>query len=75
MEGLIKEAEQKLGDAAGSPTKVFNCGHDFQKAFNAAVKHARPGGVVILSPASASFDMFKDYKDRGHQFEKLAKTL
>jgi UDP-N-acetylmuramoylalanine--D-glutamate ligase len=34
-----------------------------------AYKVAQPRGVVILSPASASFDMFKNYKDRGNQFK------
>lgn len=42
----------------------------------AAVNQAQPGDVVILSPAAASFDMFKSYNDRGEQFvatvEKLA---
>lgn len=33
------------------------------------------GGVVILSPAAASFDMFKDYKDRGYQFINEVKKL
>lgn len=33
------------------------------------------GGVVILSPAAASFDMFKNYKDRGDQFKKAVKYL
>lgn len=33
------------------------------------------GGVVLLSPAAASFDMFKDYKDRGSQFKKEVGNL
>lgn len=33
------------------------------------------GSVVLLSPAAASFDMFKDYKDRGSQFKTAVKTL
>ncbi len=33
------------------------------------------GGVVILSPAAASFDMFENYKDRGNQFKKAVKSL
>jgi UDP-N-acetylmuramoylalanine--D-glutamate ligase len=33
------------------------------------------GGVVILSPASASFDMFENYKDRGNQFKDAVKSL
>lgn len=42
-----------------------------KKAFEITPK----GGVVILSPASASFDMFKDYKDRGNQFKEVVRKL
>lgn len=36
---------------------------------------SKPGGVVILSPASASFDMFKNYKDRGNKFKEAVLNL
>lgn len=36
---------------------------------------AEPGDVVILSPACASFDMFKDYADRGNQFIQAVESL
>lgn len=40
-----------------------------------AQEKAKPGSVVILSPASASFDMFKNYADRGDQFIEAVSAL
>lgn len=40
-----------------------------------AKKLAKPGSVVLFSPASASFDMFKDFADRGKQFKILVNEL
>jgi UDP-N-acetylmuramoylalanine--D-glutamate ligase len=38
-------------------------------AVRTAYERARPQGVVLLAPACASFDMFRDYADRGRQFK------
>lgn len=40
-----------------------------------AFRNTPRGGVVILSPAAASFDMFENYKDRGNQFKKAVQNL
>lgn len=36
---------------------------------------AKPGQVVLFSPASASFDLFKDFEDRGNQFKELVRKI
>ena len=41
-----------------------------EKAIKLSQKHAVQGDVVLLSPACASFDLFKNYIDRGDQFKK-----
>ena len=46
-----------------------------QEAIDVAKKSAKRGDVVLFSPASASFDMFKDFADRGRKFKKMVNDL
>ena len=45
------------------------------EAVNAANKFANPGDVVLLSPCCASFDLFKNYEDRGEKFKEAVRNL
>lgn len=48
---------------------------DFEEAVNLAHKAARPGDIVLLSPACASWDMFKSFEERGDLFKRLVHGL
>lgn len=46
-----------------------------EEAVNLAAANAKPGEVVLLSPACASWDMFKDFEERGEQFKGAVRNL
>ena len=46
-----------------------------EEAVKAAYGVSQKGDVVLLSPACASFDLFKNYEDRGEQFKKAVRDL
>ena len=46
-----------------------------EEAVKVAYKIAERGDTVLLSPACASFDLFKNYEDRGDQFKNCVKNL
>ena len=46
-----------------------------EEAVDIAHKVAKKGDVVLLSPGCASFDMFKDFEDRGNKFKKIVRDL
>jgi UDP-N-acetylmuramoylalanine--D-glutamate ligase len=73
---LIGEAAPRLESVwrgAGVPTTLG--GTDFEASVRAAHALARPRGlVVLLSPGCASFDMFRDFEDRGDRFRTLVRA-
>jgi UDP-N-acetylmuramoylalanine--D-glutamate ligase len=54
---------------------VANAGWSLEKAVQLASGLAQPGDVVLFSPGTSSFDMFKNYADRGNQFRALVHSL
>lgn len=71
---LIGEAAEKMSAIFGDivTTVVVS---DLEEAINRAREMAEKGDVVLLSPACASFDMFRDFEDRGRQFKDIVKRL
>ena len=61
------------GYTPGQP-EIYRCG-DLKEAVARAKEAARPGDVVILSPASASFDQFKNFEERGNTFKQYVMDL
>src|SRR5207248_3093072 len=73
---LIGQAADDIGAAlavAGGGAFPLVRATSLAYAVDAAGRMARPGDVVLLSPACASFDMFKSADDRGDQFVALVK--
>ncbi len=54
---------------AGVVPNIISC-HSFEDAMQAVVRSARKGDTVLLSPACASFDLFKSYEHRGREFKQ-----
>ena len=66
---------RKIQEAFGDIVSLMVNTENAQEAVQAAFHFANPGDVVLLSPACASFDLFKNYEDRGNQFKKAVKDL
>ena len=85
IEGLVREKVkgliilgpnfEKLRDYFSSIVPQIYITQDVQDAVNQAKTWGKPGDVVLLSPACASFDLFKNYEDRGDQFKAAVHNL
>ncbi len=70
----IRQAVENAPEYEIGKPEIQDCG-DFDHAFCAAVAAARPGDTVLMSPASAAFDQFKNFMVRGDHFKKLVMEL
>ncbi len=64
-----EEAEKQEKDI-----KIYMC-DEFNNIVHVAKKVAKPGEIVLFSPASASFDLFKNFEERGNKFKELVNSL
>ena len=67
----IRQAVENCG---GEQPRIIDCA-DFTAAVSAAAAAAQPGDVVLMSPASAAFDQFKNFMVRGQYFKKIVMEL
>ena len=66
---------RKIHEAFGETVSLIVSTDNIRDAVQSAFHFANKGDVVLLSPACASFDLFKNYEDRGNQFKQAVKEL
>lgn len=69
---LFPDTGEKIGRDAVSKKYYV---HTMEEAVKLAYKYTNKGKICLLSPASASFNLFKDYEDRGNQFKEWVKKM
>jgi UDP-N-acetylmuramoylalanine--D-glutamate ligase len=70
----IGESRPLIADALRDRVAVHEA-DDMSSAVRTAFASASPGQTVVLAPACASFDMFRDYAERGHAFKREVRRL
>ena len=70
-QALMKEIDRT---GKGEDIPVIHC-QTLREAVEKAYNFAKSGDIVIMSPASASFDMFKNFEERGKQFKDIVNSL
>ena len=80
LEALVKgvltigSAARKIEEDLAGASAIFPCG-DLETAVRTAFQIASRGDILLLSPACASFDQFRDFEDRGRRFKSLVRSL
>ena len=72
--GKIFDAVKKELENQNKKLDIYMC-DTLENTIEIAKKSAKPGQVVLFSPASASFDMFKNFADRGNKFKNLVNAI
>jgi UDP-N-acetylmuramoylalanine--D-glutamate ligase len=70
----IGKAADRIAEALHGAATIVPL-HDMQRAVDWAAKHAKSGETVLLSPACASFDQYRNFEHRGEHFEELVRRL
>ncbi|HAM36019.1 MAG TPA: UDP-N-acetylmuramoyl-L-alanine--D-glutamate ligase [Elusimicrobia bacterium] len=70
----VGSASGKIEEDLGGLAPIFPCG-DLETAIRTALQIGAPGDVLLLSPACASFDQFRNFEDRGDRFKALVKAV
>ena len=71
---LVGEAAPRMREAMGSIVPTTLCS-SLEESVVVAHERARPGEVILLSPACSSYDMFKNYEERGEVFKSIVQDL
>jgi UDP-N-acetylmuramoylalanine--D-glutamate ligase len=72
---LIGEAADPLAEDLAHASVPFLHSTTLERAVEQAASAAQPGEIVLLSPACASYDQFRDYEQRGEEFRRLVQNL
>jgi UDP-N-acetylmuramoylalanine--D-glutamate ligase len=71
---LLGQAKEKMKEALGDMAQTYVV-KDLDEAVTTAFKIASPGDTVLFSPACSSFDMFRNFEERGEVFKNLVNRL
>jgi UDP-N-acetylmuramoylalanine--D-glutamate ligase len=67
-------AADKIAADLGEAVEVERVAGDFEEILARAEELARPGDAILLAPACSSYDMFRDYAERGERFARFARS-